>query len=125
MLTNRILLSALALVFLAAVVGCSDSPTAPALDGVAISNLISGATVFGHDVVSHTVPDTAAGAGAQTFWWREYTSSNPQTSFEFFAADAQVAYPYAVATLTTTYTGTLEIVIRDAGGTFTHTTTPL
>jgi hypothetical protein len=128
MLTNRFLLSALAVLLVAGVVGCSDdTPTGTALtpDESAIVDLVSGASVFGHDVVSHLVPDTTAGAGAQTFWWREYTTSDAQTDFEFFDADQQVAYPYAVVTLTSTFSGNLHVVDRDAGGVYTHTTKAL
>lgn len=128
MLTNRFLLSALAVLLVAGVVGCSDDkPTGTALtpDESAIVDLVSGASVFEHDVVSHLVPDTTAGAGAQTFWWREYTTSDAQTAFEFFDADQQVAYPYAVVTLTSTFSGNLHVVARDAGGVYTHTTKAL
>ena len=128
MLTNRFLLSACALLLLAAVVGCSDdTPTGTALtpDESAIVGLVSGASTFEHDVVSHLVPDTTAGAGAQTFWWREYATSDAQTDFEFFAADQQIAFPYAVVTLTSTYSGNLHVVSRDAGGAYTHTTKAL
>jgi len=124
MITKRILLSALAVLLVAGVVGCSDenpTGTVPTADELAIIGLVSGATVFEHDVVSHVVPDTTAGAGAQTFWWREYTTSAPQFAFQFYAADQAIPYPYAVLTLTSTYDGNLHVVNRNAGGVYAHT----
>lgn len=123
MITNRILLSALAALLLATAVGCSDNPTNAYLtpDEAAILSLVSGSTEFTHDVVSHNVPDTTAGVGAQTFWWREYTTTDAQAAFQFNPADQAIPYPYAVVSLTSTYTGSLHIVNRDAGGVYTHT----
>jgi hypothetical protein len=114
-------------VALAAIAGCSDDkPLNPVTQNeAAISNLIAGNSVFEHDVVSHVVPDTTAGAGADVFWWREYATADAATDFTFHAADVDVSYPYAVVTLTTTYTGNLHIVNRDGAGNYTHTTKAL
>lgn len=127
MLNKRIHLFVVVAVALTAIVGCSDDkPLSPAmLNEAAISNLMAGNSVLEHDVVSHLVPDTTAGEGAQTFWWREYATTVGSTDFTFYAADQTVAYPYAVVTLTTTFTGDLHIVNRDGSGNYTHTTKTL
>lgn len=131
MFRYRFAFAVMLVVVAAAVFGCSDDQivnpgTAVNPDEAALTSMMNSAVEFQHDVVSHTVPDTTVSLGTDMyFWWREYASTDRQFDFNITPADLANPNSLADVNITTTCTGTLHIVHRDASSVYTHTTKPL
>jgi hypothetical protein len=136
MRTLRVLFVLGLVALIAAFVGCSDETKVVnegglTLDQQAVTDLVNLAAEFQHDVVTHSVPDTTASlvSGAALpeawFWWRQYAGANRQVTVNTFPADLEHTYPYAEVTIRTTFTGTLQVVHRDANDSYTRTSQPI